>query len=168
MALGKFEGGDLSQGFMRMGDKAELLSRSALEQSSNLALSFEAPLKVPSLLMFAWASDPTRDFLLPFVGAPEVLFRPLSTAASLSLFNSHDLLSSAACASPFYADADAAAAVQEFVRMTKSAKATMADRGLALASPAHRPQRGRPQTLQAAQAARHPRHPGAHGLGFSV
>ena len=51
VALGKFEGGDLSQGFMRMGDKAELLSRSALEQSSGLALSFEAPLKVPSLLI---------------------------------------------------------------------------------------------------------------------
>ena len=54
VALGKFEGGDLSQGFMRMGDKAELLSRSALEQSSGLTFSFEAPLKVPSRPMLAW------------------------------------------------------------------------------------------------------------------
>jgi sorting nexin-1/2 len=67
VGLGKFEGGDLAQSFMRMGDKAELLSKSAREQSASLSTSFEAPLK-------------------------------------------------------------------EFVRLVKSAKATMADRGLALAA----------------------------------
>lgn len=46
VGLGKFEGGPLAQSFMRMGDKAELLSKSAREQSVALSHSFEAPLKV--------------------------------------------------------------------------------------------------------------------------
>lgn len=46
VALGKFEGGELAQSFMRMGDKAELLAKAAREQSSALADSFEASLKV--------------------------------------------------------------------------------------------------------------------------
>ena len=46
VGLGKFEGGELAQSFMRMGDKAELLSKSAREQSASLSTSFEAPLKV--------------------------------------------------------------------------------------------------------------------------
>ncbi len=46
VGLGKFEGGDLAQAFMRMGDTAELLSKSAREQSAALSTSFEAPLKV--------------------------------------------------------------------------------------------------------------------------
>jgi hypothetical protein len=46
VALGKFESGNLAQSFMRMGDKSELLAKSAREQSAALSESFEAPLKV--------------------------------------------------------------------------------------------------------------------------
>ena len=46
MALGKFESGNLAQSFMRMGDKSELLAKSAREQSAALSESFEAPLEV--------------------------------------------------------------------------------------------------------------------------
>lgn len=51
VALGKFEGGELAQSFMRMGDKAEMLAKGAREQASSFADSFEAPLKVRCALI---------------------------------------------------------------------------------------------------------------------
>lgn len=151
VALGKFESGNLAQSFMRMGDKSELLAKSAREQSAALSESFEAPLKVA----FFHLSDPS----FPSSGALSACsMSPCSWRVYRAGFMFGD--SSMRRCLIWLHPRDHAGVCAAGEELQGDDGGPGAGAGVA----ADGARRRRRQALQAHEAARHARYPGAHNL----